>query len=147
LADISPSARTYVVEVVCGFVKQPHAANQSVYLIDLLRDGLNCEGSMRTEYLRITGDMAMFVSGIFPDSLDRQHRLHAADLGYVMDIGQTAYNNIPREPFAELAYKFPEIIEVLNVVGGKIKLVSKDIQKYVLRRRYIDDRIARRQDN
>jgi len=141
--DISPTAKSYVVEVLCSFVRRP-LPSSSAHLIDLLRDGLNATGNMRTEYLRVTGDLAMVVSGVFPDSLERKHRRYAINLGDIMDIGQQAYNSIYSQPYEELACNFPEIVEVLHTVGGKISLVSRDLEKYVIRRRYIDDRIARR---
>lgn len=140
---ISPTAKSYVVEVLCSFVRRPAISSQSVQLMDLLRDGLNATGNIRTEYLRITGDLAMVVSGVFPDSLDRKHRRCAFDIGYVMDIGQRAYTNICKEPFEELADNFAEITDVLNTVSGDICLISRDLEKYMRRRRCIDARIAR----
>ncbi len=141
--DISPLAESYVVEVLCSFVRRPLQLN-SVELIDLLRDGLNATGNIRVEYLRITGDLAMLVSGVFPDSLERAQRRYAIDMGDIMDIGQQAYTHIDREPYDELAYSFPEIVDVLHGVSGKIAIISQDLEKYVKRRRCIDVRIARR---
>ncbi len=141
--DISPVAKSYVVEVLCSFVRRPLQLNV-VELIDLLRDGLSAEGSMRVEYLRVTGDLAMVVSGVFPDSLERKQRRYTINLGDIMDIGQEAYTHIYREPYEELAYSFPEIIDALHGVSGKISIISQDLEKYISRRRYIDVRIARR---
>jgi hypothetical protein len=142
--DISPTAKSYVVGVLCSFVRRPEVSGQSVQLVDLLRDGLSATGNIRTEYLRITGDLAMVVSGVFPDSIERKHRRSTHDLGYVMDIGQKAYISIYKEPFEELADNFAEIVDVLNNVSGKLYLISKDLEKYVSRRRFIDARITRR---
>lgn len=140
---ISPIAKSYVVEVLCSFVNRPVVSGQSVQLMDLLRDGLSATGNIRIEYLKVTGDIALFVSGVFPDSLDCKSKRTAFDLGYVMDIGQKAYTHIDREPFEELADNFPEIIDVLNIVSGELDLISKDLEKYIGRRRCIDARIAR----
>jgi len=141
--EISPQAESYVIEVVASLSSGVHEmASRSVFLNDLLRKALDSNGLIRREYLRVTGDVALFVSGIFPDSLEsRKTWFH---LGDYIDIGQTAYGNMQTEVHAELSVKFPQVVDVLNTVSVEIDMTSTDIAKYIRRRRAIDARVTRR---
>lgn len=140
--DVSPLVEAYVVEMLIGFTDATHLVRESIYLKDLLRKALDSEGRMRKEYLRTTGDVALFVTGIFPDSL--KSRRNSFNLGDYIDIGQKAYDHINADVFDELAVVFPEMVDVLNEVSMRMKLTSVDIVEYMRRRRYIDARVTRR---
>ncbi len=140
--DISPLAESYLIELISSFTTATHVVRESIYLNDLLRKALHSEGPIRKEYLRVTGDIALFVSGIFPDSLESRHSWF--DIGYYIDIGQEAYDSIDTDIFNELAIKFPELVEMLNEVSIKIDLTAVDIERYIKRRGYIDVRTTRR---
>lgn len=141
--EISPTTEAYVVAVVTDLSSGVHEmASRSVYLNDLLRKALDSDGLVRREYLRVTGDVALFVSGIFPDVCES--RRTAFQIGDYIDIGQTAYSHIPADVFSELAHKFPQVVDVLNSVSVRIDLTSKDLARYIRRRRAIDARITRR---
>ena len=141
--EISPQVETYVVEVVASLSSGVHEmVPRSIFLTDLLHKALDSDGLIRREYLRVTGDVALFVSGIFPDSLEsRKTWFH---LGDYIDIGQTAYSNIQTETFDELSVKFPQVVDVLNTVSIKIVMTSTDLARYIRRRRAIDVRTTRR---
>ncbi len=141
--EISPNTETYVVEVVANLSSGVHdMVSTSIFLTDLLRKAFDSDGLIRREYLRITGDLALFVSGIFPDSLEsRKTWFHLRDY---IDIGQTAYSNIQTEVFEELSVKFPQIVGVLNNVSIEIDTTSTNLVKYIRRRRAIDARVTRR---
>lgn len=141
--NVSEEAEIYIVEVISNLSSVTHGmASRPIYLVDLLRKGLDSHGFIRREYLRLTGDVALFVSGIFPDSLDS--RGMAFDVGDFIDIGQSAYSNIQGAIFDELAQSFPDLVDVLNSVSLELDLISRDISKYVKRRRLIDVRTAQR---
>lgn len=139
--EISPIAETYIVEVVSDLASSAHALSpkSNVLLPDLLRRGLEANGPMRVEYLRVTGDLALFVSGIFPDSLEK--RSNWFTLGDFIDMGQTAYGSLDAAVFYELAVKFPEMVDVLNLVSEKIHLLSTDLNRYFKRRKTISSRL------
>lgn len=140
---LSPGAKEYVVSVVSDLSATAHSlAPKSLYVIDLLRQGLNSEGYVRREYLQVAGDVSLFVSGIFPDSLENRRNLFT--LGDYIDMGRTAYANIQSGVFDELSAKFPQVVEVLNDVSREIDLLSYDVERYIRRRRMIDERISRR---
>lgn len=135
--ELSPPAEEYVVAVVSDLSSVAHQlAPRSIVIVDLLRQGLNSNGYVRSSYLRVAGDVALFVSGIFPDSLES--RKICFTLGDYIAIGQQAYGNIRVEVFDELAMKFPEVVSVLNTVSEEVDLLSRDIARYIQRRRNID---------
>ncbi len=140
--DISPLAESYVVELISGFTTATYVVSESIYLNDLFRKALDSNGQVRKEYLRVTGDVALFVSGFFSDNIES--RLNGFNLGEYIDIGQKAYDNINTTTFDELATKFPEVVEMLNDVSIRIKLTPADLMRYAQRRSYIDVRVTRR---
>jgi hypothetical protein len=140
---ISPRVEIYVVEAMSNLSSEAHKlASRNVFLNDLLRKALGSKGVARREYLRITGDVALFVSGIFPDRFESKKTWFR--LGDYIDIGQTAYGSMRGEVFAELSAKFPEVVDVLNTVSVKIDMTSQDLVKYIRRRKAIDARVTRR---
>jgi hypothetical protein len=141
---LSPLAEGYVVTVLCACVTVPNADPRSLRLEDLLRLGLDAEGNTRREYLRVTGDLALFVSGIFPDSFNATTRKTAYTIGDYIDIGRSAYDNIDSEVFEELSDNFPQIVDSLNDVSVELRLSGHDMQQYMARRRLIDARTSRR---
>lgn len=142
--SLSPLAEGYVVTVLCACVTVTNADPRSLRLEDLLRLGLDAEGNTRREYLRITGDLALFVSGIFPDSFNATTRKTAYTIGHYIDIGRAAYDNMDSEIFEELAENFPQIVDSLNDVSVRLRLTGHDMHKYMDRRRLIDARTSRR---
>jgi hypothetical protein len=141
---LSPLAEGYVVETLSSSVTAVNVDPRSLRLEDLLREGLNAEGNIRREYLRVTGDLALVVSGIFPDSFTAQKRMTAYNMGHYIDIGRAAYDNIESEIFNELADNFPQIVDSLNSISVHIRLTSYKMQGYIERRRLIDARTTRR---
>ena len=140
---LSDFAEAHVIEICCDFAFSENIVPNNVFkLTDLLRQGLNAEGFIRREYLRVTGDLALFISGIFPDVLDS--RRTAFNLADYIDIGRSAYEHINADVFSELSHKFPEVVDMLNFVSVQIDLSSKSFEKYIRRRGFIDARIANR---
>lgn len=140
-AEISPIVEKYMVDVTTGFATRPHSVSKVVYINDLLRAGLDSDGYVRREYLRITGDMALCVSGIFPDYLES--RKIQFNVGDYIDIGAIAYGNINVDIFDEMSERFPAMVDILNLVSMKIALTSRDLANYIKRRRLIDARTSR----
>ena len=140
--DLSPGIEDYMVIVTTGLATHPHLVSKAVYINDLLRTGLDSAGHIRKEYLRITGDMALCVSGIFPDNLES--RRTQFNIGDYIDIGTMAYGNINASLFDEMSEKFPEMVNILNLVSMKITLTSKDVSRHAKRRRIINGRTSRR---
>ena len=138
---ISPGTESYIVEMVSDLSSSAHAfspRNSSV-LPSLLRRGLESNGLVRVEYLRVTGDLALFISGIFPDSLEKKSNWFT--FGDFIDMGKQAYGGIDTDVFCELSDKFPEVVDTLNLVSEKIHLLSTDLDRYLKRRKAIASRL------
>jgi hypothetical protein len=140
--EISPAAEVYVVDVVGDLSAVSHQlVARGTVIMDLFRQGLDSVGGMRTEYLRTAGDVSLFMSGIFPDSLESRRIFFT--FRDVITIGQQAYGSIRSDFFDELSHKFPGIVEVLNSVSREIDLMSGDLEHYIKRRRTLNA-LARR---
>jgi hypothetical protein len=115
----------YLVQLLDDFVApdQRYAemeVEKETPLAELLCYALASEGKRRFALLKFTGDLALFVSGFFSDSIARKRM----DLDYYVRLGGYAYGGAARvgpfeiaEVFMELAHKFPRFVDVLNEVS------------------------------
>ena len=112
----------YLVTLLAGFVnpERPGAGLTDDPLAVRLTSALQSGGSARREGLRRVGDLSLFVSGFFPDSLTRT----LVDVDYYIAVGGAAYGSLGREnedaraaTFAELADRFVEFVDVLTEVS------------------------------
>ena len=91
-------------------------------------DAINAQGvAERTAALRKLGDIALFISGVFADSLNRK----LVDIDYYIAMGGSAYSyvhdislNGGTGLFAELAEKFGVLVDVLNEISERSNLQS-----------------------
>jgi hypothetical protein len=83
----------------------------------------------RARRLRDMGDMALFMSGFFAESLNRR----TTDLGYYRDLGGRAYSRLSREDapfpfdrtvFSELADRFTQFADLLSEVSESSRLAA-----------------------
>jgi len=126
------SASFYIVQLLAGFVRRPSVdgsdprgpeAPLAVRLAQVLEAG----GTRRRSELREIGDVSLFVSGFFADSLNRK----TVDVDYYVSIGGYAYNALSRVErdtlsavFAELADKFAGFVDVLSEVSERASCAS-----------------------
>ena len=120
----------YLVQLLDEFVAldQKYAemdVDREAPLAALLCDALTSEGNRRFTLLKFTGDLALFVSGFFSDSIARRR----VDLDYYVRLGGYAYGGAARSGplgsscvFDELARKFVRFVEVLNEVSEESAL-------------------------
>ena len=83
-------------------------------LAEILGDALQSEGRRRFTLLKFTGDLALFVSGFFSDSIARRR----VDLDYYVRMGGYAYGRAARlspgeaaEVYYELSAKFGRFVD------------------------------------
>lgn len=86
-------------------------------------ESFHSPASHRAGKLRHVGDTALFISGLFMESVHRQ--LVSAD--YYTQLGRTAYEHLsrlasdvgalPGDSFAELADRFPDFVRVLTAIS------------------------------
>ena len=88
---------------------------------------LQAGGSTQRDGLRRVGDVSLFVSGFFSDSLNRS----LVDVDYYIALGERAYGSLARQTddsfatvFDELSGKFCDFVDVLGEVSERTALTS-----------------------
>jgi len=120
----------YLVHVLEQFVASDELyagveVDKETTLAELLCQALAASGSRQFTMLKFTGDLALFVSGFFSDSIARRR----VDLDYYVRMGGYAYGRAARSRtadiaavFQELSAKFARFVDVLNEVSEKSSL-------------------------
>ena len=130
--DVDPHAAHYVVNLLTLFSRSEefYEDDGRCYglrpLALMLADAADAETSEhRSNVLQRIGDVALFVSGFFADSLASK----AVDLDYYIHMGGNAYGSLSQEVrgtfrgnafadvYRELAIKFQILVDVLNEVS------------------------------
>jgi hypothetical protein len=119
----------YLVNLLCQFVR-PDAvkrlAGDGEPLAVRLGQALRTGGSEQRARLRSLGDFSLFMSGFFPDSLNRR----TVDVDYYVSMGEYAYGSLNRrdeefaEVFGELARNFVGFMDVLGDVSERTAVTS-----------------------
>jgi hypothetical protein len=118
----------YLVNLLTGFMHIDRADADDdeplgVRFAKALQDG----GIRQRDGLRQVGDLSLFISGFFADSLKRR----VVDIDYYIQLGGSAYGSLARqghitfgEVFTELSDKFPAFVDVLCEVSERSALTS-----------------------
>jgi hypothetical protein len=111
----------YVVNLLTGFLQRP-AEEDETPLAFRLAEALEAAGVRQRSSLKQIGDISLFVSGFFAESLSRK----LVDVDYYVSIGGTAYTALSRYEtdtfspvFAELAENFVRFVDVLSEVSER----------------------------
>jgi len=114
----------YVVNLLAAFVcpqRDTADALQEPLALRLAR-AMQTGGARQREGLRQVGDVSLFLSGFFADSLARK----LVDVDYYITIGGYAYGYLSRRDddgcapvFSELAEKFTRFVDVLSEVSDR----------------------------
>jgi hypothetical protein len=119
----------YVVQLLASFLQRPvaGAAEDQMPLAVRLAQALESGGMRKRESLREIGDVSLFISGFFSDSLHRK----LVDVDYYVSIGGCAYNALSRvetdtfsSVFAELGEKFVGFVDVLSEISERTSCAS-----------------------
>jgi hypothetical protein len=126
-----PATSHYIVTLLSDFVRlegtaagEAMASNEALG-ITLMR-ALQSAGRSQRRGLKQVGDVSLFVSGFFSDSLRRS----LVDIDYYMTLGGHAYGSLGATDdalsatFAELSDKFVAFADVLADVSGQTSLTS-----------------------
>jgi len=116
----------YVVQLLTNFLQRPNAEDDEPLALKLVR-ALDSAGPRQRSSLKEVGDVSLFVSGFFSDSLKRK----IVDVDYYAAIGGYAYAALSRyetdtfsPAFAELARRFVEFADVLGEVSERTSCTS-----------------------
>lgn len=137
--DVDPHATHYVVNLMTLFSRSEelYEDDGEIYglrpLALMLADAADAPSvEVRTQYLQRIGDVALFISGFFMESLATK----AVDVDYYIHMGENAYGSLSEEirgtfrgnafahVYRELATKFQVLIDVLNEVRDSARADS-----------------------
>jgi hypothetical protein len=117
----------YVVRLLEGFLERRVEGHEEEPLALQLIRALESGGAQQREHLRQVGDLSLFVSGFFSDSLQRK----LVDVDYYVNIGGVAYRALSQYEgdtlspvFAELARNFVIFVDVLSEVSERSACTS-----------------------
>jgi hypothetical protein len=132
--DVKPHATYYVVNLLTLFSRSEEFYDDDgdtfgvKPLALMLADASDAPSpEQRNSLLQRIGDVALFISGFFADSL----ATHAVDLDYYVHMGGSAYGSLSAEvrgtfrgrafadTYGELAAKFQVLVDVLNEVRDR----------------------------
>ena len=117
----------YLVNLLAGFVhldRSPAAGDDPLGV--RLAKALQTPGVQQRDGLRRVGDLSLFISGFFSDSLNRR----LVDVDYYIQLGEVAYGSLARQDdelgdvFDELAGRFPTFVDVLCEISERTTLTS-----------------------
>ncbi len=119
----------YLVNLLAGYVhfdRSPAAGDDEPLGVRFVR-ALQEAGVRQRDELRQVGDLSLFISGFFADSLTRS----LVDIDYYIQLGEHAYGSLARQGdgtfgdvFDELSGKFPAFVDVLGEVSERTALTS-----------------------
>jgi hypothetical protein len=119
----------YIVQLLTGFLERRLArdADDETPLAIRLARALECGGTRQRTDLKDIGDLSLFTSGFFSESLNRK----LVDIDYYVSIGGYAYYALSRvetdsfsSVFAELGRKFLGFVDVLCEVSERTACTS-----------------------
>lgn len=119
----------YVVNLLSAFVhldRSPAAGDDEALGVRLAR-ALQTAGIAQRDGLRKVGDMSLFISGFFSDSLNRS----LVDVDYYVQLGECAYGWLARQGdaalgdvFDELSGRFTTFVDVIGEVSERTAMTS-----------------------
>jgi hypothetical protein len=119
----------YVVQLLASFMQRNVTSpnDEQTPLAVRLGRALESAGLQQRATLREIGDVSLFISGFFSDSLNRK----LVDVDYYISIGGCAYNALSRVEsdafatvFAELGEKFVGFVDVLSEISERTSCAS-----------------------
>jgi hypothetical protein len=127
---VTDTTSFYLVNLLCGYVRfdgdSPAPFDREPLALRLAR-ALETGGAEQRALLRRLGDVSLFVSGFFSDSLTRR----TVDVDYYVAMGEYAYASLSRQEsealsdiFAELSDRFERLVDVLSEVSEHSALTS-----------------------
>lgn len=123
-------AEHYLSSLLATFITTEKLMDEPLAIAYLKAMGSSRDVQLRQ--MREIGDISLFTSGFFSDSLKRK----IIDIDYYMALGTSCYSFVAsrdrsehiKRLFSELAAKFPAFVDVLNEVSERSRLTSsKDV--------------------
>jgi hypothetical protein len=145
----SETAEFYLVRLLEAFARPGRADLLDPPLALDYLEAAQLPAAQRYEKLKRVADTALFVTGVFVDSLERS--LVGPD--YYASLGRNAYSRLSQErgpkglatPFEELAGRFPDFVRVLMEISEQ-DLFHRDQDTLRLYKRWLHTRAKREAD-
>jgi len=145
----SETTEFYLVQLLEAFARPAHARLLDRPLALDYLEAFQLPAARRYEALKRVADTALFVTGVFMESLDR--RLVGPD--YYAALGQNAYARLSAQSsrtaiaglFRELAGRFPEFVRVLMEISAQ-ELFRREQDTLRLYKRWLHTRGQREAD-
>lgn len=132
-----PMAQSYLVSILENYIHTNNLFDIQTENGKLTRETLaetflkaqNSNTTVKIELLKKLGDVSLYVSGFFADSLSRK----IVDVDYYVDMGETAYATLAnqikedtsRKVFKDFSSRFLEYVDLLTTISQK-SLVQND---------------------
>lgn len=131
--ESSEDSAFYLVQLLSSFIDPERlfataGATDDKCLAELVLMAVSCEGRRKIALLKLSGDLALFLSGFQSDCLHRQ------PIDYYIELGGYAYNSVARcgdwrvdaALFEELAAKFALFVDVLGEVSENCQMTDSN---------------------
>ena len=137
--DTSELTEFYLVNLLSEFARGPLPDHP---LAIKMCEGLAATPASRAQKLREVGDTSLFVSGFFPDSLNRS----LVDVDYYIGMGEVAYGHLSRmtrgadsftQVFCELSDKFTRFVAVLGEIAQSSEATGSPVDVLRLYEKYL----------
>src|SRR5437870_11956301 len=147
--ESSETTQFYLVQLLEGFARPKHGALLDRPLALDYLEAQHLPASQRFEKLKRVADTALFVTGMFVDSLERS----VVGPDYYTSLGRNAYARLSAQPpraslaelFGELAGRFPEFVRVLTEISAQ-ELFRRQEATVRLYKRWLHTRRPREAD-
>jgi Mor family transcriptional regulator len=118
--EASPLASQYIVKLLDSFMLAENVP-RNTSLAETLLKASQAERKTRQEMLKRLGDVSLYISGFFGDSLNRK----IVDIDYYADIGGVAYGQLAKElepdstagVYGEFSTRFLEFVDLLTYIS------------------------------
>ena len=147
--ESSETTEFYLVQLLEGFARPGRGGLLDRPLALDYLEAFHLPASQRYEKLKRVADTALFITGIFVDSLERS----VVGPDYYTSLGRNAYARLSAQPpraslaelFGELAGRFPEFVRVLTEISAQ-ELFRRQEDTVRLYKRWLHTRGRREAD-
>lgn len=132
-----PLAQNYLVSILENYIhthnlfdtQTENGKRTRETLAETFLKAQNSNSTVKIELLKKLGDVSLYVSGFFADSLSRK----VVDVDYYVDMGETAYATLAseikedtsRKVFKDFSSRFLEYVDLLTTISQK-SLIQND---------------------
>ena len=106
-AHLDENLESYLVFMLMRHLRDARLVRNTLALAFL--EGIHKQGSERASAMQVVGDQCLLYAGFFPEQARRRH----VGVDYFINIGRSAYGQLPDEPFTSLSAQFVLLMDVL----------------------------------